>query len=242
MLLLPQSTLAVSGSETCKLYVNDTTALGHLNTGSDSQIVQSLQLGEGKVHGSPVALGNMVYVWAAGDTLRSYQVTGGQLMPAQVGPTALSTGQPGGELSLSANGATPGTGILWVSQPLNGDASQATVPGILQAYDATNVTTELWDSLLASGDDCGSFAKSAPPTVVPEGLPTELRESGVRVWQEVTRGREPQARREHHLQPSFDTSVCETGPPGHDVCAARSLVECAPTRPRSAPFTDTVPV
>jgi hypothetical protein len=165
VLLVPGSTLAVTGSETCKLYVNDTTALGHLSTGSDSQIVQSFQLGGSEIHGSPVALGNMVYVWAAGDTLRSYQVSGGQLTPMQVGPTALSTGQPGGELSLSGNGATPGTGILWVSQPLNGDASQATVPGILQAYDASNVATELWDSLLASGDDCGSFAKFASPTI-----------------------------------------------------------------------------
>jgi hypothetical protein len=82
----------------------------------------------------------------------------------QVGPTALSLGQPGGELSLSSNGTTPGTGILWVAQPLN-DASQATVSGILQAYDATNLTNELWDSLLVAGDDCGAFAKFASPTV-----------------------------------------------------------------------------
>jgi hypothetical protein len=165
VLLLPQSTLTVTGSETSKVYVNDTTGLGHLNTASDSQIVQSFQLGGTSLLGSPVTLANRVYMWAAGDTLRSYQLTGGQLAPLQVGPAALSSGQPGGELSLSANGTKAGTAILWVSQPLKGDASQSTVPGILQAYDASNVTTELWDSLLASGDDCGSFAKFASPTV-----------------------------------------------------------------------------
>jgi|SRR5580658_503762 hypothetical protein len=164
VLLLPDSTLSVTGSEMSMLYVNDTTNLGHWNMSGDTQIVQSFQLGGSAIHGSPVAMGNMVYVWAAGDTLRSYRLTGGQLVPAQVGPTALSSGQPGGELSLSANGTTPGTGILWVAQPLN-DASQATVPGILQAYDATNLTSELWDSLLVAGDDCGSFAKFASPTV-----------------------------------------------------------------------------
>jgi hypothetical protein len=42
---------------------------------------------------------------------------------------------------------------------------QTTVPGILQAYDATNVATELWDSLQVPGDDCGAFAKFAAPTV-----------------------------------------------------------------------------
>jgi hypothetical protein len=163
-LLLPESTLSVTGSEMSKLYVNDTTNLGHWNMSGDSQIVQSFQLGGSAIHGSPVAMGNMVYVWPAGDSLRSYQLAGGQLVPVQVGPTGLSSGQPGGELSLSANGTMPGTGILWVAQPL-ADASQATVPGILQAYDATNVTTEIWDSLQVSGDDCGAFAKFASPTV-----------------------------------------------------------------------------
>jgi hypothetical protein len=165
VLLVPQSTLTVTGSEVSKLYVNDTTALGHWNMGSDSQIVQSFQLGGTEIHGSPVCLGNMVYVWPSGDTLRRYQVASGHLTQVQVGPATLSAGQPGGELALSANGSTPGSGILWVSQPLAGNAAQATVPGVLQAYDASNVATELWDSLQVSGDDCGAFAKFASPTV-----------------------------------------------------------------------------
>ena len=107
----------------------------------------------------------MVYVWAAGDVLRRYQVSGGKLTLVQSGPSTLSTGMPGGELSLSANGATPGTGILWVSQPLTGNAVQTTVPGILQAFDASNVAGEIWDSHLVASDDCGAFAKFASPTV-----------------------------------------------------------------------------
>jgi hypothetical protein len=165
VLLVPQSTLTVTGSEVSKLYVNDTTALGHLNTSSDSQIVQSFQLGGTEIHGSPVCLGNMVYVWAAGDTLRRYLVAGGKLTQAEVGPTTLAPGQPGGELSLSASGTMAGSGILWVSQPLTGNAVQTTVPGVLQAYDASSVATELWDSLQVPGDDCGAFAKFASPTV-----------------------------------------------------------------------------
>jgi hypothetical protein len=107
----------------------------------------------------------MVYVWAAGDTLRRYLVAGGTLTQVEVGPATLSAGQPGGELSLSASGTMAGTGILWVSQPLTGNAVQTTVPGVLQAYDASNVATELWDSLQVPGDDCGAFAKFASPTV-----------------------------------------------------------------------------
>jgi hypothetical protein len=169
VLLIPQSTLALTGSEGSKLYVNDTGNLGHWNMANDSQIVQSLPLNASEVHGSPVAwalpTGTMVYVWAAADTLRAYRLTGGQLVLAQAGPTVLGMGQPGASLALSANGTTAGTGILWVTQPASGDASQMTVPGILQAFDATNVTTELWDSLQTAGDDCGGFAKFTPPTV-----------------------------------------------------------------------------
>jgi len=165
VLLVPETTLAITGSETSKVYVNDTTALGHWNSANDSQIVQSLQLGGSEVHGSPVTMNGMVFVWAAGDTLRSYQVSGGLLTPAQTGPATLSTGDPGGILSLSSSGAAAGTGILWVSQPASGDASQATVPGILQAYDASSLATEIWDSHLTAGDDCGAFAKFASPTV-----------------------------------------------------------------------------
>jgi hypothetical protein len=165
VLLVPGTTLAISGSETSKLYVNDTTSLGHWNASGDTQIVQSFQLGGTEIHGGAVTLGGMVYVWAAGDTLRRYQVSGGMLTLAQAGPSPLSSGLPGGVLSLSANGAVPGTAVLWVSQPRTGDASQTTVPGILQAYDASNVATELWDSLEVAGDDCGAFAKFAPPTI-----------------------------------------------------------------------------
>jgi hypothetical protein len=132
---------------------------------ADSQIVQSFQLGGSEIHGSPVCLGNMIYVWPAGDIVRRYQVMNGQLTQVQVGPATLSMGMPGGELSLSANGTTSGAGILWVSQPVTGDASQTTVPGILQAFDASNVSAEIWDSLQVSSDDCGGFAKFASPTV-----------------------------------------------------------------------------
>ena len=52
----------------------------------------------------------------------------------------------GGMLAISANGTNAGTGILWASHQFTGDANQAVRPGILHAYDAQNVTNELWNS------------------------------------------------------------------------------------------------
>ncbi len=65
-----------------------------------------------------------------------------------IGNTVLPQGMPGAMLSVSSNGAAAGTGILWASHPINGDANQAVVPGILQAFDATDVSHELWNSNL----------------------------------------------------------------------------------------------
>ena len=72
---------------------------------------------------------------------------------------------PGGILSVSANGNTTGTGIVWASHPLS-SANQAVVPGILDAYDASDLTKELWNSKQNEGrDDVGNFAKFCPPTI-----------------------------------------------------------------------------
>ncbi len=51
-------------------------------------------------------------------------------------------GMPGGLLSLSANGNT--NGIVWASCVYTGDAVHDIVPGILRAYDANDLGTELW--------------------------------------------------------------------------------------------------
>jgi len=86
-------------------------------------------------------------------------------------PTAQSTtiggsGQPGGLLSLSANGTNAGTGIIWASVNTSASANQATVAGTLHAYDAQNVARELWHSdMIPSRDAVGNFAKFVAPTV-----------------------------------------------------------------------------
>src|SRR6185295_19822876 len=47
-----------------------------------------------------------------------------------------------------------------------GDANHTPQPGILRAYDAGNVTRELWNSQQnASRDALGNFSKFSPPTV-----------------------------------------------------------------------------
>ncbi|MEP7339905.1 MAG: BACON domain-containing carbohydrate-binding protein, partial [Acidobacteriota bacterium] len=82
--------------------------------------------------------------------------------------TGISTAAP---LSLSADGSKSGTGIVWATGSTGGDANQQTVPGILRAFDAADVSKELWNSKQnADRDGIGNYAKFCPPTVANGGV------------------------------------------------------------------------
>ena len=73
---------------------------------------------------------------------------------------------PGGILALSANGTNADTAIVWASHTLTGGGNWQILPGILRAYNAQNVSQELWNSSQVSGRDAvGNYAKFVPPTV-----------------------------------------------------------------------------
>lgn len=145
------------------------------------------------LHGSPVfvqtAHGAYIYTWVEDDVVKAFQLLptgkvaatplavtgmpGAQLgVPASHGPAAglgdvsgISPGMPGGALSLSSNGGATGTSVLWASHPL-ANANEAVVPGILRAYDADDLSRELWNSRVnANRDDVGPYAKFSAPTI-----------------------------------------------------------------------------
>ena len=181
VLLVPGTTLAVGGGKGGKLYVVNRDAMGGVSAGgSDTNIVQSFPATAGNfsddhVHGAPVwwdgPNGSYMYVWAESDYLRQYQFNRGSglftIPPIAQSPThAPYQGMPGGIASVSANGTNSGTGVVWATVQLSGDANPNTRPGILHAYDAENVAHELWNSeQLGARDSVGSFAKYVPPTI-----------------------------------------------------------------------------
>jgi hypothetical protein len=69
-------------------------------------------------------------------------------------------------LSVSSNGSQDGTGILWASYASSGDAEHAVSPGILRAFDANDISKELWNNQQnAPRDGAGNYAKFAAPTI-----------------------------------------------------------------------------
>jgi len=179
VLLIPGTSLLFSGGKAGRLYLVNGTNMGHIvATGatSDKNIVKSWELGSHSVHGGPVwwdgPSASYSYIWAASsDRLRQYTFNRALGRFSSTTPTAQSatiggSGQPGGLLSLSANGTNAGTGIIWASVNTSTNANQATVAGTLHAYDAQNVGRELWHSdMTPSRDAVGNFAKYVAPTV-----------------------------------------------------------------------------
>jgi Malectin domain/Fibronectin type III domain/PQQ enzyme repeat len=164
-LLIPGATRLFMVGKSGTGYVINSADLGQLG---DASAVQTVTLGSA-LHGSAAYFdsavnGPEVYTFAAGDHLKAFQFNGNDLNTPnfQTGPD--TAGDPGGYISVSANGTA--NGILWVNAVLSGDANHGSVPGVLRAYAADNVATELYNNQQnASRDTCDNFAKNGYVTI-----------------------------------------------------------------------------
>lgn len=171
-LLIPNSNMMVTGGKPGILFLLNRSALGNF-ANHNAQVPQTFLAANGHIHGSPVywnspTLGPVVYMQSEFDYLKGFAFNGSSLTETPVTQSLIRApdGMPGGFLAVSSNGSTPGTGIVWASTPLMGDSNHATVPGILRAYNADDLTNVLWDSQQnAARDSIGNFAKFVPPTV-----------------------------------------------------------------------------
>jgi hypothetical protein len=133
--------LAVGAGKDSLIYVVDRDSMGKFNSGTD-QIYQEIsgQLGGG-VFSMPAFFNNTVYYGAVGDALKAFPVTSAKLATTPSSQSTHHFGYPGTTPSVSANGTT--NGIVWAIE--NSGA-------VLYAFDATNLTTELYDSNQAANN------------------------------------------------------------------------------------------
>lgn len=171
-LLIPGTDLLVGGGKQGKLYLLNRNDLGRYQPDSDSQVVQSFQATAGHIHGSPVyweseGTGKTLYVWSENDYLKAFSFDGSSIDPRpRTSTIRVPAGMPGAMLTISANGGNRGSGLVWASHPTSGDANHMTQPGTLRAFDAQDVSRELWNSNMNfERDRVGNFAKFVPPVV-----------------------------------------------------------------------------
>lgn len=174
LLLIPNTSLILSGGKAGTLYLLNKDNMGGLGAVTNNDL-QEWSLGGHSIHGGPVwwtgPTNSFAYIWgASSDHLRQYQFnTNTQTFNTNTVAQSVTkggSGQPGGILAVTANGSNANTGVVWASLNTTANANQAVVAGSLHAYDAQNVSRELWNSdLLSSRDAIGNFAKFVAPTV-----------------------------------------------------------------------------
>jgi hypothetical protein len=154
--------LAVSAGKEGRIYLLNRDNLGKFQSGSDSQIVQSIPGALGHAsNDNDYSTGTFwqgnVYFVGNGDVIKQFQLTNGLLSTSPVAQGSTNYGYPGANMSVSSNGAS--NGIVW--------SIEAAGVNILHAYDATDVSREIYNSTQAAGgrDNFGVAVRFTVPVV-----------------------------------------------------------------------------
>ena len=167
-ILMPGTTLGVGGGKDGRMFLFNTGNLGKFNSTSD-QVLQEWRATPNAYFAGQIYYNSTLFAWGRSDVLKAYAFNGSTFntTPTQ-GTIQIPAGysnEPG--MSLSSNGVSSGSAIIWAAFSANGDADGNSYPGIFHAIDASNLTRELWNSNQnQSRDYSGSWAKWCPPTIV----------------------------------------------------------------------------
>ena len=169
-LLIPGTDILLCGSKLGVLFLLNSTQLGHLKP-NDQGILQSVALNGGRVLAGPSFWnspdGPALLVWTETDVPKAFHFHGNSMdtRPFAKGAVA-SHGSPGGALTISSDGAKPGTGVLWATVTNGKSADHGNAAGVLRAFNAETLE-EIWNSEQnAKRDRLGTLVKFVPPLVV----------------------------------------------------------------------------
>ncbi len=172
--LIPHSDLAFTGGKQGVVYLMKQSNLGGLQMGNEP--LQSMQASNGCGYtqcGQSLSTAfwdhdrnPYLFVWDKQDYLRAYPFDAAsqrfETADSTVG-SVLSAGNGG--IVVTSNGSKANSGIIWAYTSAL-DPLITTVPGTLRAYDATNITHEIYNSDQSFGrDSAGSFVKFLSPMV-----------------------------------------------------------------------------
>ncbi|HJT69405.1 MAG TPA: hypothetical protein VJ731_04360 [Terriglobales bacterium] len=149
--------LAVGAGKDAHIYVVNRDSLGKFNP-SANNIYQDITgaLSNG-VFSMPAYFNSTVYYGAVGDKIKGFAISNAKLATTATTNTSNSFAYPGASPSISANGTN--NGILW--------AVENKSPAVLHAYEAGNLSHELYNSSQSgTRDNFGAGNKFITPTIV----------------------------------------------------------------------------
>jgi outer membrane protein assembly factor BamB len=149
--------LVVGAGKDSNIYVVDRDAMGKFNP-SANNIYQEIQGAlSASVFSMPAYFNHTVYYGAVGDHIKAFAISNAQLAATSASQTSNAFGYPGATPSISANGTS--NALLW--------AAENRSTAVLHAYDATNLSHELYNSSQAAGgrDQFGTGNKFITPMI-----------------------------------------------------------------------------
>src|SRR5437879_8359632 len=223
VLLLPDQPgarphLLVTAGKDGTIYLIDRDDLGgyqRCGTGCDD-VVQELTIGQ--CFCTPAYFNNQVYFQGANDVLKAFSLSNGRLVSPPASQSSVPFNYFGATPSISANGSS--SGIVWALQ------AAAQGPAILRAYDALDLSRELYSSDQMPADQLDGAVKFAVPTVA-NGQVYVGTQSSLSVFGLST-------------QSSFGLAVSKTGTGDGTVTSADGRIDCGTRCTASYPGGTTV--
>ena len=149
--------LAVGAGKDGNIYVVDRDLMGKFSASSNKIWQELTGALPGGIYSTPAYFNNTVYYGAVGGPLRAFSISSAKLSVSPSSQTGITFAYPGTAPAVSSSGTS--NAIIWAHENRN--------PAMLHAYDATNLTNELYNSNQASGgrDQCGPGNKFITPTI-----------------------------------------------------------------------------
>ncbi len=148
--------LAVGAGKDAVIYLVDRQHMGKFSANNSSLYQQVTGGVASGVFASPAYFNGKLYYGSVNDTLKAFTFSNARLSKAPAAQSANVFGYPGASPSISANGKR--NGIVW--------AAENTDPAVLHAYDANDLSHELYNSTQAGPrDQFGAGNKFITPMV-----------------------------------------------------------------------------
>jgi uncharacterized protein (TIGR03437 family) len=165
-ILIPGSGQLLAAGKAGDLLLVNYSFMGHLGP-MNSPTVESFRATQNGIFNFALwrrSNDEIVYVQEPWGPLKAFRISAGHLNPQVQSQSNPTTATLFAGIAISSDSRTEGTGIVWQT---TGDYGTRAIPGTLHAFDASDLSRELWNSdMVPNRDTLGRFAKFVAPTVV----------------------------------------------------------------------------
>jgi len=187
VVLIPGSNYAAAGGKNGELFILNQAGLGHQEANNAGAVsgtwynsstytdmctdnhgnLLTGTVGDYRIYGTMAWFNGALYVGADPGPIKRFALQGdGSLKLASAGPTAFAAGGMGATPFISANGTSDG--IVWAvdhGTPIGNGGGNPPTHAVLHAYDAADVSHELYNSSQNAADAAGLSIKFVVPIV-----------------------------------------------------------------------------